>query len=589
MSGIVTAANCLLAIADYDDSIDAALAALGESAFVDRVYVFENHFSETGEPLTSQRWEWVKPGITPEIDNPLLQNVVYQELCPGWYEKLSQGRSIIGLVKDFPEPEREILASQGIHSIFVMPIQIKGEFWGFIGFDDCQKERQWSGCEQLILKSAVGNLGAAIARHHTEVKLRESQQLLQLVMDNIPQFVFWKDCDSVYLGCNRKFARAAGVGEPERIIGLSDYDLPWKASETDWFREWDRRVMRSGVPQLNIVEIESSIFLIRDETTGKHIYTASIGRDIRDRKIVEMKLKQQAEELEQSLFELRRTQAQLIHSEKMSSLGQMVAGIAHEINNPVSFVYGNLNPAFRYFQDLLRLIELYQRLYPHPPPEIQAEIETMELDFLKQDLTKLLESMQEGTRRIKEIVISLRNFSRLDESEFKKVNIHDGIDSTLMILRNRLKAKPNRPEIAIAKHYGCLPLVYCYPSQLNQAFMNILSNAIDALDEHSKTLSLTHLETYPSRIHISTEHIGENRVAIKIMDNGPGIATDIQDRLFEPFFTTKDIGNGTGLGLSISYQIIVEKHGGKLSCQSNPGQGTEFLIEIPITHAVNSS
>ncbi len=866
LSGIVTAANCLLAIGDYDDSIDAALAALGESAFVDRVYVFENHFSETGEPLTSQRWEWVKPGVTPQIDNPLLQNVVYQELCPGWYEKLSQGRSIIGLVKDFPEPEREILASQGIYSIFVMPIQIKGEFWGFIGFDDCQKERQWSGCEQLIVKSAVGNLGAAIARHHTEVKLRESQQLLQLVMDNIPQFVFWKDCNSVYLGCNRKFARAAGVGEPERIIGLNDYDLPWKASETDWFREWDRRVMRSGVPQLNIVEpqqqangkqswlntnkiplrdtqgnvvgilgtfediterkqaeenlrliqfaldrvqdsvflvepnasffyvneaacrnlgysqeellsmtvfdvdialppgnwsshweelkqkhflnlesvhchrngkefpvsvsinyvkfndkeysctiarditeqkhtevalkqlneelefrvekrteqllrakaeehklialiensndliaiaspnnellyintagcellgisyenevknktikqlhsletwkyilreirpallqfgvwkgelslkhcltgevieIESSIFLIRDETTGKHIYTASIGRDIRDRKIVEMKLKQQAEELEQSLFELRRTQAQLIHSEKMSSLGQMVAGIAHEINNPVSFVYGNLNPAFRYFQDLLRLIELYQRFYPHPPPEIQAEIETIELDFLKQDLTKLLESMQEGTRRIKEIVISLRNFSRLDESEFKKVNIHDGIDSTLMILRNRLKAKPNRPEIAIAKQYGSLPLVYCYPSQLNQVFMNILSNAIDALDEHSKTLSLTHLETYPSRIHISTEHIGENRLAIKIIDNGPGIATDIQDRLFEPFFTTKDIGNGTGLGLSISYQIIVEKHGGKLSCRSNPGQGTEFLIEIPITHVVN--
>ena len=212
------------------------------------------------------------------------------------------------------------------------------------------------------------------------------------------------------------------------------------------------------------------------------------------------------------------------------------------------------------------------------------EIETIELDFLKQDLTKLLDSMQEGTRRIKEIVISLRNFSRLDESEFKKVNIHDGIDSTLMILRNRLKAQPNRSEIKVTKRYNNLPLVNCYPSQLNQVFMNILNNAIDALDEHSKTLTFAGINFYPCCINISTEKILENSVTIRIADNGPGISQDIQDRLFEPFFTTKDIGNGTGLGLSISYQIIVEKHAGKLSCQSNFGQGTEFIIEIPITH-----
>ncbi len=868
LSGIANAANSLLSVVDYDRSIDSALVALGKATNVDRVYIFENYFhSATGKQRMKQCWEWVAPGITAQINNPLLKNLNYKDYCPRWYERLSQGDSIIGIIKDFPDNEKKILTPQGIQSIFVMPIQIKNEFWGFIGFDDCHRERQWSEWEQLLLKSAVGNLGTAIARHQTEMQLRESQQLLKLVIDNIPQLVFWKDCNSVYLGCNSKFARISGVEKSENIIGLTDNDLSWQHSQSDFFHKWerDRQVLETGIAQLNIVEtqqqtdgkqslvnasniplrntqgnvvgilgtyentterkqaeenlkliqfaldrvqdsvflvnsdgsfsyvndaccrnlgysqaellnmtvfdidvtldpdiwsqvwqqlkqqyflypesilrtktgeefpveinsnylkfndkeyscaivrditecknteaelkqlneelevrvdkrteqllrakaeqqklialiehsndliaiaspdnkilylnaagcqllgisnenevknktvrqlhpsatwkyvlqevipnllklgswqgelllqhyltgeiieIESSIFLIRDEQTGEHLYTASISRDIRSRKQVEIKLKQQAEELEKSFLELQRTQTQLIYSEKMSSLGQMVAGIAHEINNPVSFVHGNLHPASTYFQDLLRLVELYQQYYPHPPQVIQQKIEAIELDFLKQDLTKLLNSMQEGTRRIREIVISLRNFSRLDGSEFKKVNIHDGIDSTLMILRNRLKANSHRPEIAIAKQYGNLPLVDCYPSQLNQVFMNILNNAIDALDEYSKTLSLTKIKTDPSCISIRTEVKSEDYIAIRIADNGSGISQDIETRLFEPFFTTKDIGNGTGLGLSISYQIIVEKHGGKLSYQSHPGQGTEFVIEIPIIHQV---
>ncbi|AFY52693.1 histidine kinase with HAMP domain [Rivularia sp. PCC 7116] len=285
--------------------------------------------------------------------------------------------------------------------------------------------------------------------------------------------------------------------------------------------------------------------------------------------------------LEETLQELQRTQAQVIQSEKMSSLGQMVAGVAHEINNPVSFVHGNLEPACEYAQDLIKIIELYQQHYPEPVEEIQEEIEAVELDFLKEDFVKLLDSMQNGTERIKEIVLSLRNFSRLDESEFKQVDIHEGIDSTLLILQNRFKSKPEHPEIAIIKQYSSLPKVDCYAGQLNQVFMNILVNAIDALeDEINKNENIN--KTFNPQIRVSTELFDNQNIVIRIADNGSGIPPNVQSKLFDPFFTTKEVGKGTGLGLSISYQIIVDKHHGKLSCESSE-RGTEFIIEIPIS------
>jgi PAS domain S-box-containing protein len=323
----------------------------------------------------------------------------------------------------------------------------------------------------------------------------------------------------------------------------------------------------------------------------------------------EVQLTQQAQQLEKTLQELKQTQAQLIQTEKMSSLGQMVAGVAHEINNPVNFIYGNLDHANCYIDDLLNLVKLYQTHYPNPEPEIDAYTEEIDLDFLRQDLPKLLSSMQLGTDRIREIVLNLRNFSRLDEAQMKRVNIHDGLESTLLILHNRLKPRAGFPGIEILKEYGELPPIECYAGQLNQVFMNILSNAVDALETKTQS-ALCGLPSATEKLNGKGEFSRENlpqpeiristdivegdaqtgdrsgrRVVIRIADNGSGMPEEVRQRLFDPFFTTKPVGKGTGLGLSISYHIVVEKHGGQLHCVSAPDRGTEFIIEIPLQEA----
>ncbi|MBF2005461.1 response regulator [Chlorogloeopsis fritschii PCC 9212] len=286
--------------------------------------------------------------------------------------------------------------------------------------------------------------------------------------------------------------------------------------------------------------------------------------------------RRQAEiELQQTLQELQQTQTQLVQSEKMSSLGQLVAGVAHEINNPVNFIYGNLTYADEYIQDLLKLVQVYQQHYSNPVSEVQTVIAGIELDFLTADLPKLIASMKVGAERIREIVLSLRVFSRLDEAEMKAVDIHECIDSTVMILGHRLKSQRDREEIQVIREYGNLPLVECYPGQLNQVFMNIIGNAIDALE-----ISKDNTEIYPT-IHIRTKTEGD-RVIICIADNGSGMTKEVKQKIFDPFFTTKPVGIGTGMGLAISYQIVTEKHRGSLHCVSQPGQGTEFAIVIPV-------
>jgi len=301
---------------------------------------------------------------------------------------------------------------------------------------------------------------------------------------------------------------------------------------------------------------------------------------------LEIRVEQRTTALQETLKELQLTQTQLIQSEKMSSLGQMVAGIAHEINNPVSFIYGNLHHAHKYTQNLLKLLEIYQQIYSNPPSQVQEQIQEIDLDFLIQDITKLFQSMKVGTERIQEIVKSLRNFSRLDEAEVKQVNIHEGIDSSLMILEHRLQARHEYPEITVIKKYSQLPNVTCYPGQLNQVFMNILANAINALEAsalNSQTTGNQKLTNNNLQIQIKTEIIDEKWIEVSIVDNGLGINEQVRSKLFDPFFTTKAVGKGTGLGLYISYQIIVEKHNGQLSCFSVPGKGAEFVIKIPIS------
>ncbi|MCL1465690.1 response regulator [Argonema galeatum] len=317
-------------------------------------------------------------------------------------------------------------------------------------------------------------------------------------------------------------------------------------------------------------------------------------REVEDRVAAEIALKKLTQELEkqveertaelrQALENLQQTQVYLVQKEKMSSLGQLVAGVAHEINNPVSFIAGNISHAETYIQDLIDYLKLYQEKFPNPGAEIEARAEEIELDYLIEDLLKLISSMKTGTERINQISVSLRTFSRADISSKVAVNIHEGIDSTLLILKHRLKAHDKCPSIEIIKEYGELPLVECYAGQLNQVFMNIIANGIDAFEEYNQGNSYEDKKNRSNTITIRTEvSKSKDRVMIAIEDNGIGMSAEVKERIFEPLFTTKAVGKGTGLGLSISHQIVVEKHGGEMTCISAPGKGTEFVITLPI-------
>ncbi|WP_254173314.1 ATP-binding protein [Planktothrix pseudagardhii] len=412
-----------------------------------------------------------------------------------------------------------------------------------------------------------------------------------------------------------------------RILGQEDNDLTFHhyyqlihPDDQYTYQEMIHQAIEEGYSfelDYRMIRIDGSIRYVYGKgqptvnSQGKTIRLLGTVMDISERKLAEKalknseaELKQKTQQLEQTLEELQKTQAHLIQSEKMSSLGQLVAGIAHEINNPVSFIYGNIIFAKEYAENLIELIEIYKHSY-QPNSEVIEKTEAIDLEYLLQDFPKLIDSMKMGADRIQCIVKSLRNFSRLDESPIKNIDIHEGLENTLLILQSRLKNSVEKASIEIIKDYGNLPKVECYAGLLNQVFMNILVNAIDATEEYNSHRSELELQKHPSWIKIKTEFIqaeplessvlysrfnrfqivAQDSIRIRIQDNGPGISESTQKRLFDPFFTTKPLGKGTGLGLSISYQIITEKHRGQLQCLSETGVGTEFIITIPVSQS----
>lgn len=504
----------------------------------------------------------------------------------------------------------------------------------------CKKETMKERTLDFSLKPVLdeaGNIVLLIAegrdisdRKSLERELRWRDELWNVFFNAVPAGLAIVDDRLRFLKINETFARSNRRSVQEHLNRPLAEVLPEFAPTIETIFQ---QVLSAGEPFLHLEgssehperpgEMEHwlasyfPLMTVEGQMRGVGVVTLDITERKRSEEVMqqsEARERQKAEALEQTLKQLQKTQAKLIQSEKMASLGQLVAGVAHEINNPVNFIYGNLDPAQQYADDLLHLVQLYRECYPEPVEEVQAQIEEIELEYIVEDLPKVMRSMKIGADRIRDIVLSLRNFSRLDEAEMKSVNIHDGIDSTLLILNGRLKPKRNRPGIEVIKEYGNLPQVECNAGQLNQVFMNILANAIDAFEatrvaergvrgpEHTSCPVLefvrseelgaeldSPLSPHPSplsphptpTIRIRTQVQGD-RILIRIADNGPGIPEANQSRLFDPFFTTKDVGKGTGLGLAISYQIVVDKHEGKLDFYTELGRGTEFFIEIPL-------
>jgi len=434
--------------------------------------------------------------------------------------------------------------------------------------------------ESALSKESVNvNQGFLAFYDSKQRQLVEDRQQAEIAQLNASSGRSRKNClDSDWTVC----IRTLNVADREwslLILPTSDFaEKPWTAVAT----------LAIGLLLTSILALYLGMSIRRAAQTQQLL--ASLEKTNVALQQSDTELRSQKTQLEQAFRQLQQTQAQLVQTEKMSSLGQLVAGVAHEINNPVSFIYGNISFAQEYTRNLLEMVKLYGQHCQDPHPSIKELAEAIDLDFLLQDFPDMLSSIKIGAERLREIVNSLRKFSRKDEAEVKAVDIHEGIESTLMILQNRLKATPKREAIALIKEYGNLPQIECYAGQLNQVFMNIISNAIDALEElFSGRSSSRGKDWTPSEIptiQIRTEVVKSDQIAIKIADNGPGIPDEVREKILDPFFTTKPVGKGTGLGLSISYQIVTEKHQGSLQCISAPGQGTEFLIQIPVSQTI---
>lgn len=537
----------------------------------------------------------------------------------------------------------EVLSRFQVRANLVVPLLQDQTLWGLICIHQCAAARQWQPTEIEFVQKIAAQLGVALQQAELveQLKFKANQQKILfnvvakirasldletifkttatevrrlLQVDRVGIFRFfpnseWNDGEFVSEDVAEGFSSAIAAKINDHCFG-NQYAADYQAGRIQAVAD----IYKAGLKDCHIevlaqFQIRANLVvpLLQGQTLWGllclHYCTHPHGWQPEEIDFVKQIATQlsvalrQAELLDQSrrqnatltdaLEVLKKAQLQLIHSEKMSSLGQLVAGIAHEINNPVNFIHGNLNHATQYAQDLIEVLGLYQKHYPQPVPEVSERAQRIDLEFLTEDFPRMLGSMHIGAERIRNIVLSLRNFSRLDDSEMKPTNIHTGLESTLLILQYRLKPRPPLPPIRLIKEYGDLPPVECHSSQLNQVFMNVLVNAIDAIEEAALS-RLEHECTLPQNtITIQTSVLpskvdGVPRALIRIVDNGPGISAEVQSRLFDSFFTTKPEGKGTGLGLSISHQIVVERHRGTLRCTSQPGQGTEFWIEIPI-------
>jgi PAS domain S-box-containing protein len=633
LSALVNVQRYLLTLEGDRCCYEEILADLGPASRASRIYVFEN---ECGDDNCRRcQAQWYAPNLPP--DSSQNQESVWGAAWPrGWEERLAAGDAIAARTQDLDPQRQETLNRQGIRAILLLPIRVNEAWFGFIAFENCTDANLWESLEIDLLRAAADAIALWQESAAAEAALRASTAQLQrqaqreaLLNRLARQIRNSLDLDTILDTAAREVRKLLKIDRATFTWYRPDLDPPcWevvkqiKASalpgtmgrySTLSIGEVTDSALRGVSQRFDSVEQCSDLafkaflqnlgytsFLaipIQTQSGKQGLFSVGHCTGLRPWKDSEVELleavvsqlaiaidqaelyaqtRSKSQELEGALRELRRTQSQLIQTEKMSSLGQMVAGVAHEINNPVNFIYGNIAHVRDYCGDLLNLIGLYQEALATPPAAVAAEIETIDLDFLRDDLPKILQSMQVGAERISTIVKSLRTFSRLDEAEKKAVDLHENIDSALMILQNRLKAKPNRPAIQVLKTYGALPRVECYAGQLNQVFMNLLANAIDTLEEKCRIVP-----NFEPKLEIKTVFSHSRYVRISITDNGLGIAADKLSRIFDPFYTSKPVGKGTGLGLSISYQIVVERHGGALRCQSQSGEGTVFTIEIP--------
>ncbi|QFS43615.1 GAF domain-containing protein [Nostoc sphaeroides] len=607
---------------DLDTIFQTTVTEVRQMLQADRVAVFRF------DPQKDWEGEFISEDFVAECNSVIAEKVYDYCFGENFVHLYAQGR--VNAIADiyqgkFPGCYVQILEKFEVRANLVAPLLKKGELWGLLCIHQCTAPRHWQPSEIEFASQIAEQLGVALkqdsylkqvqmqvvqlAEATEREKAMERQELLAATIDKIRQSLDIKTIFKTTTHAVRELL------EVERVA-IYRFNSDWSGKfVADSFKDGWKAVAQAQPMIIETFEdTDDDNELPRNETfvpirEGEKLWGLLVayqnsqprywkqeeinllaqvgvqfGIAIQQAELLEQ-TKRQTLELTQALQELKQTQTRLIQGEKMAGLGQLLAGVAHEINNPVSFIFGNLIHLNEYTQELLKVVKLY-RQNSSILPTVQEQIDKTDLDFLIEDLPKTVESMKVGTERICEIVLSLRNFSRTDEAGLKRVDIHEGLDSTLLILGHRLKNNNERPAIEIVKEYATLRLLECYPAQLNQVFMNLLSNSIDALEEKFKTIQQRYLKlsqrcpTIPLTIWITTQAVN-NQIVISIADNGLGIPEEVRSHIFDPFFTTKAPGKGTGLGLSISYQIIVEKHHGQIKCSSQPGEGTEFLIEIP--------